>query len=265
MADIRHTVVVPCTVGEATIEQTPQSIYSQRIPATEIIMIDDASKDRTPQILAKHPRIRAIRLEHNLPRSWARVPRLNLALDSVSKQVTYIMISGDDPASTHVGQGGPEALRGESPPTNMLREAPETDDCRASRLSWCRRDFPLRVSDKDSALSRHNRLGRLTPLQGSGSGGTIARIPASPSTISSPTAAAPCGHSGTACTNWAAHFGSCSVGAPRTCFLNRVGSSNFRRSEAMLNTGSNASLGWTWHPSSADAKSRRSETSLRGC
>jgi glycosyltransferase involved in cell wall biosynthesis len=97
MADMRYTVVIPCKDGETTIERTLQSLYSQSIPATEIIVIDDASKDRTPQILKKHAKVRAIRLEHNLPRSWARVPKLiNLALDNMSKPVSYVMISGDD-------------------------------------------------------------------------------------------------------------------------------------------------------------------------
>jgi len=97
MADTRYTAVIPCKDGETTIERTLQSLYAQSIPATEIIVIDDASKDRTPQILKRHPQVRVFRLEHNLPRSWARVPKLvNLALDKMSRPVSYIMISGDD-------------------------------------------------------------------------------------------------------------------------------------------------------------------------
>jgi glycosyltransferase involved in cell wall biosynthesis len=97
MPDRSYTVVIPCKDGETTIEQTLQSLFSQSIPASEIIVVDDASKDRTPQILKKHAKVYSIRLEHNLPRSWARVPRLiNLALDQISKPVGYIMISGDD-------------------------------------------------------------------------------------------------------------------------------------------------------------------------
>ncbi len=97
MADTRYTVAIPCKDGETTIERTLQSLYAQSIPATEIIVIDDASKDRTPEILKRESKIRVFRLEHNLPRSWARVPKLmNLAVEKMSKPVSYFMISGDD-------------------------------------------------------------------------------------------------------------------------------------------------------------------------
>lgn len=97
MVDKRYSVVIPCKDGETTIERTLQSLYAQSIQASEIIVIDDASKDRTPEILKRHPQARSFRLEHNLLRSWARVPKLmNLALDKISKSVSFIMISGDD-------------------------------------------------------------------------------------------------------------------------------------------------------------------------
>lgn len=97
MVEPAYTVLIPCKNGEKNIEQTLQSIFSQSIQPKRIIVVDDASKDGTPQILRKYPEILTIRLEHNLPRDFARVPRLiNLMLQHVSEPNGFIMISGDD-------------------------------------------------------------------------------------------------------------------------------------------------------------------------
>lgn len=92
-----YAVIIPSKNGEATIEQTLQSIVSQRVPPKQIVVIDDASTDATPQILKKFPQATVIRLEHNLPRDFSRVLKLvNLGLSRVSEPCSYIMISGDD-------------------------------------------------------------------------------------------------------------------------------------------------------------------------
>ncbi len=97
MVEPAYTVLIPCKNGEKTIEQTLQSIFSQSIQPKRIIVVDDASKDGTPQILRKYPKVLTIRLEHNLPRDFARVPKLiNLMLQHVSEPNGFIMISGDD-------------------------------------------------------------------------------------------------------------------------------------------------------------------------
>src|SRR3990170_9021664 len=97
MVKASYVVVIPCKNGEETIGQTLQSILSQTIPPQKIIVVDDASTDRTPQILQKYPRVLTICLNHDLPRDFARVPKLiNLMLRSISKPYIYIMISGDD-------------------------------------------------------------------------------------------------------------------------------------------------------------------------
>jgi len=97
MAENSYTVLIPCKNGEKTIQQTLQSIFSQTVPPKKIIVVDDASIDSTPSILKKYRGVLAIRLEHNLPRDWARVPKLvNLMLQHVPERTGFIMISGDD-------------------------------------------------------------------------------------------------------------------------------------------------------------------------
>jgi len=92
-----YAVLIPSKNGEATIEQTLQSILSQTIPAGKIVVIDDASTDATPQILKRFSQVTTIRCEHKLPRDFARVPRLiNLGLKRISEPCSYVMISGDD-------------------------------------------------------------------------------------------------------------------------------------------------------------------------
>jgi len=97
MVETSYAVLIPCKNGEETIEQTLQSILSQTIPPKKIIVVDDASKDKTRQILQKYSEVLTIRLDHNLPRDFARVPQLiNLMASRIGKPYSYIMISGDD-------------------------------------------------------------------------------------------------------------------------------------------------------------------------
>lgn len=97
MARSSYTVIIPCKDGEATIEETLQSLFDQSIRAQEIIVLDDASRDRTSEILRKYPQVHAIRLEHNLPRNWTRVAMLfALGVKHMSRPADYVMISGDD-------------------------------------------------------------------------------------------------------------------------------------------------------------------------
>jgi len=92
-----YAVLIPSKNGEATIEQTLRSVFSQTVSAREIVVIDDASTDATPRILERFPQVTKIRLEHKLPRDFARVPKLiNLGLSRVSEPCSYVMISGDD-------------------------------------------------------------------------------------------------------------------------------------------------------------------------
>jgi glycosyltransferase involved in cell wall biosynthesis len=90
-------VIIPCKDGEATIEKTLNALLTQTIKAQEIIVVDDASHDQTPFILRKFPQIRAIRLEHDYPKNFQRVPKLiNIATRYVPQNCEYLMLLGDD-------------------------------------------------------------------------------------------------------------------------------------------------------------------------
>jgi len=92
-----YVVIVPCKDGEATIRQTLQSLLEQTIPPETVIVIDDASTDETPEILKEFSTVCTIRLNHNLPRDFTRVPKLiNLGLNQIVAPCGYVMISGDD-------------------------------------------------------------------------------------------------------------------------------------------------------------------------
>lgn len=92
-----YAVIIPSKNGEATIRQTLNSLLKQTIRPEIMIVIDDASTDRTPQILNDFPEVRTIRLNHNLPKDFARVPKLiNLGFNQIAAPCDYVMISGDD-------------------------------------------------------------------------------------------------------------------------------------------------------------------------
>lgn len=92
-----YAVIIPCKDGEATIEETLNSVLSQTVSAQRIIVVDDASRDRTPMILAKFPQIKTIRLEHSYPKNFQRIPKLiNLATRYVPLNCKYLMLLGDD-------------------------------------------------------------------------------------------------------------------------------------------------------------------------
>jgi len=90
-------VIIPCKDGEAMIGKTLSALLSQTIKAQKIIVVDDASHDQTPVILRKIPDIKVIRLEHDYPKNFQRVPRLiNIATRYVPQNCEYLMLLGDD-------------------------------------------------------------------------------------------------------------------------------------------------------------------------
>jgi len=92
-----YAVIIPCKDGEATIEKTLNALSSQTVKAQKIIVIDDASHDQTPVILRKFPQIKVLRLEHDYPKNFQRVPRLlNMATRYVPQNCEYLMLLGDD-------------------------------------------------------------------------------------------------------------------------------------------------------------------------
>ena len=91
-----YSVVIPCRNGEKTIAKTLTSLLNQSIKPKEIIVVDDASTDDTPNILASF-KVKVVRLEHNYPRNFNRVPKLvNIGINKLNPKPEYLMLSGDD-------------------------------------------------------------------------------------------------------------------------------------------------------------------------
>lgn len=97
MVKTSYAVIIPCRNGEKTIGQTLESLFSQTVKPLKIIVIDDASNDATAKILERFPHVSTIRLNHNYPRNFIRVPKLlNIGFQYIPKHYRYAMISGDD-------------------------------------------------------------------------------------------------------------------------------------------------------------------------
>jgi len=74
------SVVVPCFRGAATLGRAVASVLGQTQPAAEIIVVDDASDDDTPRVIAQLPRsVRRIRLDTNHGPATARNAGWNAA------------------------------------------------------------------------------------------------------------------------------------------------------------------------------------------
>ena len=67
------SVIVPCFNGEKYLAEAIQSALDQTYRPIEIIVVDDASTDRSAEIAASFgPPVRVIRNERNMERSWSR-------------------------------------------------------------------------------------------------------------------------------------------------------------------------------------------------
>src|SRR5260221_6535487 len=89
------SVMVPAYQHEAFIAECLDSIVSQDYPAVEVVVSDDASRDRTPDILreyaARYPQVTAILNETNVGVS----ANCNRSLERCSG--TYVaLFAGDD-------------------------------------------------------------------------------------------------------------------------------------------------------------------------
>lgn len=75
------SVIIPTYNRAHTLEQAIQSVLDQTYPAQEIIVVDDASIDATPEILEKYSsRVKIIRNERNSGVSFARNAGIQIAL-----------------------------------------------------------------------------------------------------------------------------------------------------------------------------------------
>lgn len=91
----RVTIILPTFNDESTVADTLRSCLSQTLTDIEIICVDDASSDRTPEIIAEYgqrdPRIRLVRSATN--RSAFQARRVGVQLASAP----YILfVDGDD-------------------------------------------------------------------------------------------------------------------------------------------------------------------------
>jgi len=65
------SIIIPVYNGERYISQAIESALSQTYPYKEIIVVDDASTDRTPQVVKSYPVI-YYRNEKNMERAYSR-------------------------------------------------------------------------------------------------------------------------------------------------------------------------------------------------
>ena len=69
----RFSVIIPAYNSAATLPRALDSVLAQREPAHEILVVDDASADATPDVVAAYgDRVRYLRREHNAGVSAAR-------------------------------------------------------------------------------------------------------------------------------------------------------------------------------------------------
>lgn len=96
-------MIIPTKDGEHLLDVTVNSILTQSRQPEKIIIVDDASKQPTKEVLEKlrleNPKICVIRLTHNEPYNFNRVPKLiNLATNQLEGKEQFILLSGDDTA-----------------------------------------------------------------------------------------------------------------------------------------------------------------------
>jgi chlorobactene glucosyltransferase len=106
----RVSVIVPARDEERNIRRSVESLLAQDYPNYDVLVVDDASTDRTPAILrevaATHPhgaRLRTLRLD-SLPAGWAGKPH---ALQSGAEQADGEWLLFSDADTRHQ----PDALR----------------------------------------------------------------------------------------------------------------------------------------------------------
>ncbi len=101
------SLIVPARNEEETIQRCVTSLLEQEYPDYEVIVVDDASTDRTPQILAEiartHPqgkRLRVLHL-HDLPAGWAGKPH---ALHAGAQEARGVFLLFTDADTWHAPQ-----------------------------------------------------------------------------------------------------------------------------------------------------------------
>ena len=91
----RISVIVPCYNASAFLEKTIESVLAQETQDWELILVDDGSKDATPEIIrcycAKDARIRGVRKENG-----GRAGACNLGAAQISTDAQYLFFLDSD-------------------------------------------------------------------------------------------------------------------------------------------------------------------------
>lgn len=101
VAKATYSVIIPTKDGERLLDVTVNSILTQSRQPEKIVIVDDASKEPTKEVLEKlrleSPKICIVQLKHNEPYNFNRVPKLiNLATKQLQGKEQFILLSGDD-------------------------------------------------------------------------------------------------------------------------------------------------------------------------
>ena len=91
----RISVIVPCYNASAFLEKTIESVLAQETQDWELILVDDGSKDTTPEIIQRHctkdARIRGVRKENG-----GRANACNLGAAQISADAQYLFFLDSD-------------------------------------------------------------------------------------------------------------------------------------------------------------------------
>ena len=91
----RISVIVPCYNASAFLEKTLESVLAQETQDWEMILVDDGSKDSTPEIIqrycAKDARVRGVRKENG-----GRASACNVGAAQISAEAQYLFFLDSD-------------------------------------------------------------------------------------------------------------------------------------------------------------------------
>jgi chlorobactene glucosyltransferase len=95
------TIIVPARNEARNIERCVRSLLAQDYPDFELIVVNDGSTDKTPEILARlakeNPRLKVLNLEESLPPGWAGKPHaMQRGYEAARPQSEWFLFSDAD-------------------------------------------------------------------------------------------------------------------------------------------------------------------------